>query len=165
VKKAINLLAQAHDRICEATSENEDCCDCLSEALNLIDDAIAEIRTPASYTISDAVDVLAEARAFLEKEYIDDGIDKISSAISMLGELSEPPRWETPEQHRERTGRDWPENWAVYVLVRNKYVQGRDYSWRAYNYYDTRPFRGRNPIVCATEAGKPPNSWRPEVTQ
>jgi hypothetical protein len=64
-----------------------------------VENAIAELKTPASYTISDAIDVLAEARAFIEKGYADDGIDKISSAIEILNELSVPPpdNWKPEE--------------------------------------------------------------------
>jgi hypothetical protein len=71
-------------------------------------------------------------------------------------------RYYTPKQWKQLTGKPWPEEWAVYVLVRNKHTKEKCYRWEIFSYYATRPFRGHNPIVCATEAGKPPKSWRPE---
>jgi hypothetical protein len=70
--------------------------------------------------------------------------------------------WETPEQWKKRTGKAWPEDWAVYVLVRDKYVREKIYRWKIFPYYATRAFRGSNPIICATEAGMPPSNWKPE---
>jgi hypothetical protein len=123
MQRAIELLTQAYDWICKATLENEDYCDCLSEALNIIDEAIAEIKAP--------------------------------------------PRWETPEQRKERTGEEWPDMNAVYVQAYRDFQGTEDWEpqheWGATLYWEVK---GRNfPIVCATEAGRPPDDWAPEVTQ
>jgi hypothetical protein len=39
----------------------------------------------------------------------------------------------TPEQYQERTREPWPDNAAVYVLVRNKYIQVKDYRWETFS--------------------------------
>ncbi|MDR2095173.1 MAG: hypothetical protein LBP76_06605 [Treponema sp.] len=126
-----------------------------------VENAIAELKTPASYKISDAVDVLTEARAFIEKGHADDGIDKIGAAISILDELSvPPPRWETPEQWKERTGEDWPDGNAVYV----RQADGTS-PWIVQQHLEVRVTKWLVPItiICATEAGKPPKNWKPEA--
>jgi hypothetical protein len=77
-------------------------------------------------------------------------------------------RWETPEQYKARTGKPWPDDWAVYY----RYVSasGKLDIWRT-GYYENiansnHDFRSHNAgyyqIVCATEAGPPPDDWRPE---
>jgi hypothetical protein len=85
-----------------------------------------------------------------------------------LDELKASPRRETPEQYRKRTGKPWPDNWAVYY----RYVLNgvpRD-SWRVGNYknisYSNADFRqanaGYHQIVCAGDAGPPPDDLEPE---
>jgi hypothetical protein len=69
----------------------------------------------------------------------------------------------TPEQYKERTGKDWPENWAVYWRTRDN---GKWLSWFPMT-LEMGEFAmvktvGEHQIVCATEAGKPPNDWKPE---
>ena len=63
-------------------------------------------------------------------------------------------KWPTPEQYREKWGKDYPDHGAVYVLV------GRGV-WEVFR-YDT--FKGEDElIVCAcTLWNRPPADWRPE---
>jgi hypothetical protein len=88
---------------------------------------------------------------------------------SALAELQTPPRWETPEQREKRTGEAWPENNGVYY--RHKVYFGDesgdpfDYRWVNNWALDYWKWQRRNTgaqIVCATEAGPPPDGWRPE---
>jgi hypothetical protein len=68
------------------------------------------------------------------------------------------PDFETPEQYKERTGEPWPDNAAVY------WKWADDDAWTIGKYSVMRdeydPFGVW--IICATEAGPPPEGWRPE---
>jgi hypothetical protein len=82
----------------------------------------------------------------------------INDAIAKLTS----PRFETPERYEKRTWKKWPQEWAVYSLYKDDY--GVKY-WFAerfmYAYAD-----GHKPalaVVRATEAGKPPDGWEPEI--
>jgi hypothetical protein len=87
----------------------------------------------------------------------------LSNIEESLYELKAPPRWETPEEWEKRTGKTWPDDWAVYALYENNDVQ-RQWFWGGYGKErDKAGKRSKNPmaIVCATESGKPPDGWRP----
>jgi hypothetical protein len=81
-----------------------------------------------------------------------------------MAELKAPPRWETPEQWKRRTGKAWPDNWAVYALY--EYNDGeRQWYCEDYGYAQHKEHRRRtNPvaIICATKAEPPPDDWKPE---
>jgi hypothetical protein len=174
VKKVIELLRTACKRLGDIYGFSQTTqLEIVKETCGDIERALAELKKPASYTISDVVDVLAEARAFIEKGYADDGIDKIGAAISILDELSvPPPSWETPEQYRERTGEDWPENALVYYRYAGASETYIDGEWGYAAYKRIRGFAtkaeqhksGRYQIVCANEAGPPPVDYEPEKT-
>lgn len=71
--------------------------------------------------------------------------------------LAKSPTYETPEQYKERTGKEWPDRNAVYAL------HGED----GKKYYCPSSYmlakRGkRKIIICATEAGCPPDDYLPE---
>jgi hypothetical protein len=117
----------------------------MKEVIELLERAVTQIH-------------LVDGSSYLDFTLIREAEQKINNA---LHELRHPRRY-TPEQWKELTGEDWPEGWAVYVLVRNKYTKKKEYRWEAYPYTATKSFTGGNPIVCATEAGKPPKGWRPE---
>jgi hypothetical protein len=70
------------------------------------------------------------------------------------------PRWYTPEQLKAETGKEWPDNWAVYT--RSLYITGKWGAWETGSYADTKHVLYKVQIACATEAGRPPNGWRPE---
>jgi hypothetical protein len=94
----------------------------------------------------------------------------VSCIEEALAELKSSPRWETPEQYEKRTGEAWPWGNAVY-LRRNIFIGGhKDGKWRASTYSEARGefwMKKIEPnciidIICATEAGPPPQDWRPE---
>jgi hypothetical protein len=86
------------------------------------------------------------------EENLAEAIDRLRS----LGAEQAPPRWETPEQWKELTGEEWPEAWGVYTLFYG--------GWILQRYREAKLMGTYMPItiVCATEAGPPPEDWRPE---
>jgi len=74
----------------------------------------------------------------------------------------EKPRYETPEQFKKRTGREYPDDLTVYVLVS---FLGRK-NW-CHVYYSDAKSTAYNQIalaiVCANnDLGAPDPKWRPE---
>jgi hypothetical protein len=126
------------------------------------------------------IELLERVRSDIVNNYVDEehiplfmGEDVVSMLNEVLAILKSPPRLETPEQYRERTGRDWPENALVYyryVGASEIYVAG-EWSYAAYKRIrgfarEEKKYKsGRYQIVCATEAGIPPDDWKPEGTQ
>jgi hypothetical protein len=100
----------------------------------------------------------------------------INSALDLL----QSPRWETPEQWEKRTGEKWPDDWAVYwryseifAYKAKEWIPGKElvpvyYAWDLEFYgplkekYSSEIYDDRIDIVCATEAGPPPDDWKPE---
>jgi hypothetical protein len=86
-------------------------------------------------------------------------LDFIDQALALL---KSPPRWETPEQWEERTGEPWTDDWAVY------YRNPVDGKWYVMSFADAKDRIGGRVwilnlnVVCATEAGPPPDDWRSE---
>jgi hypothetical protein len=76
--------------------------------------------------------------------------------------LIEVPAWETPEQYEKRTGEKWPDDWAVYSL--NELNECNAWSVGVYKHERLymKDHKTMKAIVCATEAGRPPDDWRPE---
>jgi hypothetical protein len=80
------------------------------------------------------------------------------------------PRWYTPEQWEERTGEPWPDNGAVYMLYKPPEISGVFPFWRIETYCYAKMYlngvavhsKSCIAVVCATEAGPPPDGWRPE---
>jgi hypothetical protein len=95
-----------------------------------------------------------------EARELNRAIDQISEVIT---KLKAPPRWETPEQWNERTGEDWPDDWAVYS--RAEHTDGTWSPWQVSDYAYAKCTMYKTQIVCATEAGKPPENWKPERAQ
>jgi hypothetical protein len=122
------------------------------------------------------IDLLEKAEAAImlafsgtdEADLCTEAINHINDAID---ELKTPPRWETPEQREKRTGEKWPDDWGVYFY--NGYL-----GWETKKYgtwknmiislgdeggYERAPEHEiQYPAVCATEAGPPPDGWKPE---
>jgi hypothetical protein len=74
------------------------------------------------------------------------------------------PRWETPEQYEKRTGKPWPDKWAVY------YRCSRADDWVVSSFEAAKrdivmSLIPSADIICATEAGMPPNDWKPEEAE
>jgi hypothetical protein len=74
------------------------------------------------------------------------------------------PRWETPEQYEKRTGNKWPDSALVYAMYEAN-DGSRIWGYESYGYAQYKREKNRhNPIwiICATEAGQPPDDWKPE---
>ena len=67
------------------------------------------------------------------------------------------PGYETPEQYKARTGKDWPDDAPVYAL----HNSDAGYWWQLYEFSNLHDSNWL--LVCATEAGKPSADWRPGV--
>jgi hypothetical protein len=108
--------------------------------------------------------LITAAPGFDDTELCNEAINLINEAIA---ELKAPPRWETPEQWEKRTGEKWPDNGAVYYKCRYDFAETwsdwkikslGDAIWESGGYTNYQ-------IVCATEAGLPPNNWWPGEKQ
>jgi hypothetical protein len=94
--------------------------------------------------------------------------DAVAFIKDALNEIKKTPQWETPEQYKARTGKAWAEDWAVYFRIcTDKFGGFTVYTYKdALRLYDMAvAHTGITPeyqIVCATEAGPPPDDWRPE---
>jgi hypothetical protein len=120
---------------------------------------------------------LEDVKKFLLGRYafgLEEGIDNkpLKQRIDMLSEaileLQSPhPRWETPEQWEKRTGERWPNNGAVYVLYENNTNGNKWVFCESYYYAASEPCEGNRlvAIICATEAGPPPDAWEPEEAE
>jgi hypothetical protein len=97
--------------------------------------------------------------------FVDEGRRLLNEALAELEAL---PRWETPDQWEQGTGEPWPDNAAVYVRVYADKFPG----FGVYTYADAlrlvrmatahTGLTAKHQIACATEAGPPPDDWRPE---
>jgi hypothetical protein len=69
------------------------------------------------------------------------------------------PRRETPEQYEKRAGKPWPENAAVYTIC----VKNHREFWypKSLELVKKAGVPLKN-VIIATEAGPPPDGWRPE---
>jgi hypothetical protein len=117
--------------------------------------------------VKKVIELLEEARRDLivysrDEDYEHLLMFALSNIEKALDELKS-PRWYTPKQWEAETGEAWPDDWGVYVW---------DYALKLWiiRAYETikycEKFNGRKyPVVCATEAGKPPDDWRPEETK
>jgi hypothetical protein len=111
---------------------------------------------------------IEEAQEFLSRETIKDMLIVVNGIIEeAIAYLKSPPRWETTEQYEKRTGEKWPDNGAVFTRLKNKHDD-----WDVHFYgrhkqsvdFIERMGGTVQPlyIVCATEAGLPPDDWKPE---
>jgi hypothetical protein len=108
----------------------------------------------------------------------------LSEAIDILRSVvnEQKPCWETPEQWKKRTGKAWAKNGAVYAKFEElDFKGGLGHVIKKWGEWDLKTLRMarhtqklcknsfgvdewscRSVIVCATEAGPPPDDWRPE---
>jgi hypothetical protein len=103
------------------------------------------------------VELLEEAKRFADIGLKNDVIWNINDALEEL----ENPLWYTSDQWEWCTGKPWPENGAVY------YRCSRADCWVVSTFEDAKrdivmSLIPTADIVCATEAGPPPNDWKPE---
>jgi hypothetical protein len=84
------------------------------------------------------------------------GLRLLKDAIS---ELKNPPRWETPEQWKQRTGEEWPDDWPVWSLTTDR---DEILTITTMGEEEARKTWGNHIYAIATEAGPPPDGWRPE---
>jgi hypothetical protein len=72
------------------------------------------------------------------------------------------PRWVTAAQYEKRMGKPWPDDCAVY------YRNPIDFAWYLMLFSDAKERIGgrvwmlNKVVICATEAGRPPDNWLPE---
>jgi hypothetical protein len=123
-----------------------------------------------------AIELLETAKLDLIKFSRDHS--RIILAMSALSNIEEAlydlrlrPRWETPEQREKRTGEAWPDNAPAYfnlwfLTKDSKYTPG---IWQLMELGKARKeverltsLEIKTAIVCATEAGPPPDGWKPE---
>ncbi|MDR2094304.1 MAG: hypothetical protein LBP76_02150, partial [Treponema sp.] len=91
----------------------------------------------------------------------------IESVEKAIAELKSPPRWETPEQWKERTGAELPDDFPVWERCVSRYDRE---PWSLATYDEAKDNidvhkeyeHSRIEIICATEAGCPPDDWAPE---
>jgi hypothetical protein len=80
----------------------------------------------------------------------------------VLAELKSPPRWYTPEQWEQWTGKKWLDRGPVYYRA----YPLNEWSLLSFEFakyqISLRGVAKTAQIVCATEAGPPPDDWRPE---
>jgi hypothetical protein len=121
--------------------------------------------------VKKVIELLERARSDIVNNYVDEehiplfmGEDVVNLLNEALAILKAPPRWETPEQRKERTGEDWPDMNAVYVQAYKDYQGTGDwepqYEWGVALHCEVKGLRFT--IICATEAGKPPDGWVPD---
>jgi hypothetical protein len=82
-------------------------------------------------------------------------ISNIQKAIAEL----KTPRWYTPERWEAETGEPWPDNGAVWQLI-EWWKDPPVYQWLLSEHRFAKT--EERIVVCATEAGPPPDGWRPE---
>jgi hypothetical protein len=76
--------------------------------------------------------------------------------------------WKTPEEWEKKTGKPWPADWAVYYRFESEIKRGYP-SWSCGSYHTVRYMVnqfsriGLRQIVVATEAGRPPIDWKPDL--
>jgi hypothetical protein len=90
-----------------------------------------------------------------EPDYEDLAIceEAINSINAAIDELQSPPRFYTPEQWEKRTGEPWQYEWPVWY-------RGENIGKWFIRSYGTVPY-GKLCVVF-TEAGPPPDGWRPD---
>ena len=96
--------------------------------------------------------------------YNNDDATALTYIDKAIAELKN-PRWETPEQYEKQTGEPWPDSGAVYCCGQSKeFAAEHGYTWFIMSHKEAKEYRFYKVrhIICATEAGPPPENWRPE---
>jgi hypothetical protein len=173
VKTIIDKLEKAKSILEDLLIGDED--DPTNVVWNIVKEVINEIKTPLWIPYKDlsyAHDLLQAAENEVEeipcsdKRKILQATTKISCAMGALETLIPLPllHWETPEKRKDRTGEEWPDDWAVYYRV------SKADCWVVFTYGEAKrdavhSFIPLAQIICATEAGRPPDGWEPFVEE
>jgi hypothetical protein len=126
--------------------------------------------------VKKAIELLERVKADLRGDYHDRdggvtlfmGEDIIEILDEAIAELKNRPRWETPEQYERRTGEPWPDTAAVYTRSSKKIEPWDTILWgmhkKAVAFVERFGYSAHDPyVVCATEAGPPPDGREPEA--
>jgi hypothetical protein len=113
---------------------------------------------------ADTVYLLSAGGWIIPDTWIRSAIKSIEKAIA---ELKNKPRWETPEQYKKRTGANLPDDTPVWSRYHGHYIE--PWSLGTYGeteelieYWKERGHDNKYDIVIATDAGLPPDDWKPE---
>jgi hypothetical protein len=126
----------------------------LNEVIELLEKAEG-LMSITGFSESTQQDMVLEARHIIDR-----------AAASIISRMYR--RWETPEQYKARTGKAWPDNWAVYWRMRDN-ENSKWYKWfpMPLEMAEMAIVKtiGEHQLVIATEAGIPPDDWKPEVSE
>jgi hypothetical protein len=164
VKKVIERLEEARSDLVKF-SRDDSKAGLAMNALSNIEHVLYELEAPPSRNSDEVRRVQCNwCESVFDEEHIKAADDveycPVCGETGYLMDVPEaesPPRWETPEQREKRTGKKWPDNWPVWALI--SLLHG-ELIWEVMS-YDTATSAAEY-IVCATEAGPPPDGWRPE---
>jgi hypothetical protein len=143
-------------------------------AVTLIEKVLAELKVSRWIpykNLADAHDCMSEAIkaveqvTFLsrdEEKRIKTALNRIECAMGAIETLIPLPlpRWETPDQWEKRTGKAWPEDWAVWSITTDGILEITTMGEE-----EVRKTWGNHFYAIPTEAGPPPEDWRPEEKQ
>ncbi|MDR1230873.1 MAG: hypothetical protein LBK61_05680 [Spirochaetaceae bacterium] len=101
-----------------------------------------------------------------QREYDLEGDWNLNGVIEFLKnrlkrEVETNLRWETTDQYEKRTGKAWPDDWAVYYRQK-EHGAWSDWVIAKYSFVNNGLDNIDHIIICATEAGRPPDDLRPE---
>jgi hypothetical protein len=101
--------------------------------------------------LEDALDVM------LHVTQIPESYQEVAYIEEAIAELKALPRWETPEQYEKRTGEKWPDDWPVWSITTDGILEITTMGEE-----EIRKTWGNHFYAIPTEAGPPPEDWRPE---
>jgi hypothetical protein len=114
----------------------------VKKAIELLEEANMILATISTKTIS------------LDSIRLPVAISNIQKAIAEL----QTPRWYTPEQWEAETGEPWPDDWPIWAINGEGIME-----LSTMDEEELRKELGTCAYVCVTEAGPPPEDWRPET--
>jgi ParB family chromosome partitioning protein len=156
----------------------------LKERIDMLEEALAKLKalprweTPRRMpykNLTDALQYMDKAISAIEgvtfrgrdeQKRIETAVDRIECAKGAVETLIPLPllRWETPEQWEKRTGDPWPDVGAVYALYEKNDGEREWYgqSWDFTKNQQKKKNSNIMAVVIATEAGPPPDDWKPD---
>jgi hypothetical protein len=105
----------------------------------------------------------------LEGDLPDELDECLTEALEYIEELTT-PRWYTPEQWEQRTGKPYPDEAPVWVVskyaILEKPTKYNKLRWQLVVYKEAKDNMVVGIIFCAyNHLGPPPGDWRPEVKE